>query len=87
MKKFILKPVLATFAMCVCSYYLYTLMIGSIISAKLATILAIVIAVIIYVVMVIILKIFNEDEIKMIPYGTKIYKILKRLGIYGKEEK
>jgi hypothetical protein len=59
-------------------------MISSIISAKIATILAIIIAVIIYVVMVIILKIFDEDEIKMLPYGTKIHKILKKLGIYGK---
>ena len=81
-KKFILKPIIATFAMCVCSYYLYTLMVGSIISAKIATILAIIIAVIIYLVMVVILKIFEEDEISMLPYGTKIYKILKRLGIY-----
>ena len=73
--------------MCACSYYLYTIMIGSIISAKLATILAIVIAAIIYVIMVVILKIFDEEEITMIPYGTKIYKILKRLGIYGKMAK
>ena len=81
--KFILKPIIATFAMCVCSYYLYTILIG-IISAKLATILAIVIAVIIYVLMIVILKIFDENEITMIPYGTKIYKMLKKLGIYGK---
>lgn len=84
-KKFILKPIIATFAMCVCSYYLYTLLLG-IISAKLATILAIIIAVVIYLVMVIILRIFEEDEISMLPYGTKIYKILKKLGIYGKTE-
>lgn len=84
--KFILKPAIATLAMCVCSYYLYTILLG-IISAKLATILAIIIAVIIYLVMIVILKIFNEDEIMMIPYGTKIYKILKKLGIYGKEAK
>ena len=83
--KFILKPAIATIAMCVCSYYIYTILIGGIISAKLATILAIIIAVIIYAVMVVILKIFDEEEITMIPYGTKIYKILKRLGIYGKE--
>ena len=82
--KFILKPVIATLVMCVCSYYLYTLMLGSIISTKLLTILAIGIAVIIYAVMVVILKIFDEEEITMIPYGTKIYKILKKLGIYGK---
>ena len=82
-KKFILKPIIATFAMCVCSYCLYTLLLG-IIPAKLATILAIIIAVVIYLVMVVILKIFEEDEISMLPYGTKIYKILKKLGIYGK---
>ena len=82
--KFILKPVIATLVMCVCSYYLYTLMLDSIISTKLVTILAVGIAVIIYAVMVVILKIFDEDEITMIPYGTKIYKILKKLGIYGK---
>lgn len=84
-KKFILKPIIATFAMCVCSYYLYTILLG-IISAKLATILAIIIAVVIYLVMIIILRIFEEDEISMLPYGTKIYKILKKLGIYGKTE-
>ena len=83
--KFIFKPIIATFAMCVCSYYLYTILVG-IISVKIATILSIIIAVIIYLVMVIILKIFDEDEITMIPYGTKIYKILKKLGIYGKNE-
>lgn len=82
--KFILKPAIATVAMCVCSYYIYTILIGGIISAKIATILAIIIAVIIYAVMVVVLKIFDEDEIGMIPYGTKIYKILKKLGIYGK---
>ena len=82
--KFILKPTIATAAMCACSYYIYTILIGGIISAKIATILAIIIAVVIYGVMVVILKIFDEDEITMIPYGTKIYKILKRLGIYGK---
>ena len=86
-KKFILKPVIATSAMCVCSYYLYTLMVSSIISAKIATILAIIIAVIIYIIMVIVLKIFEEDEISLFPYGNKIYKILKKLGIYGENKK
>ena len=84
--KFILKPIIATIAMCACSYYIYTILLG-IISAKIATIIAIGIAVVIYIVMVVILKIFDEDEITMIPYGTRIYKILKKLGIYGKEVK
>ena len=28
----------------------------------------------------------DEEEIMMIPYGTKIHKILQKLGIYGKKE-
>ena len=85
-KKFILKPALATSAMCVCSYYLYTILINGIISVKIATILAIIIAVVIYIAMIVILKVFDEEEITMIPYGKKIYKILESIGIYGKNE-
>ena len=84
-KKFILKPVIATFAMCVCSYYIYTLLL-LVISEKIATLLALVIAVIIYLIMVIILKIFTKEEILMIPYGQKINKMLENIGIYKKEE-
>lgn len=86
-KKFILKPIIATFAMCICSYYLYTLLLGLSISARLATIIGLIFAVIIYLIMVIILKIFTKEEVLMIPYGQKINKILEKLGIYGKEEK
>ena len=82
--QFIIKPIILTFVMCVCSYWLYTYLI-CIISSKLATILVILVAVIIYLIMVIILKIFNEEEIVMIPYGIKIYKILKKVGIYYKK--
>ena len=84
-KKFILKPVIATFAMCVCSYYIYTLLL-LVISEKIATLLALVIAVIIYLIMVIILKIFTKEEILMIPYGQKINKMVETIGIYKKEE-
>lgn len=83
--KFILKPIIATFAMCVCSYYLYTILLG-ILSAKIATIIALLFAVIIYAIMVIILKIFTKEEILMIPFGQKINKILEKLGIYKKNE-
>lgn len=83
-KKFILKPVIATLAMCICSYYLYTILLG-IISARIATIIALLFAVIIYVIMVVILKTFTQEEILMIPYGQKINKILETIGIYGKK--
>lgn len=81
--KFILKPMLATFGMCVCSYYAYMVLVG-IISAKIATIIAILFAVLIYVILVILLKIFTQEEILMIPYGQKLNKILEKIGIYAK---
>ena len=83
--KFIVKPVIATFGMCVCSYFIYSILVG-IISAKIATLVGIAVAVVIYLILIVILKIFDEEEIMMIPYGTKIHKILQKLGIYGKKE-
>lgn len=83
--KYIFKPILATIIMSVCSYAIY-LGINSIFPAKIATILAICIAVIVYILAVIVLKIFTKEEIFMIPYGQKIYKLLEKIGIY-KEEK
>lgn len=83
--KFILKPILATAMMGICSCAVYLLLVG-IIAAKLATIIAILVAVLVYGLAVIALKIFTKEEIFMIPYGNKLYKILERLEIY-KESK
>lgn len=81
--KCIIKPIIATIIMGICSYYTYLLFSG-IISSRIATIISIAIAIIIYGLSVIVLKILNEEEMKMIPYGNKVIKILKSLGIYGK---
>lgn len=83
--KFVIKPIFATFIMCVTSYYLYTVLIKFAISAKIATIIALVFAVLIYLVIIIALKIFTREELRMIPYGIKLCKLLEKLGIYGKE--
>lgn len=83
--KYIIKPILATLMMSVCSYAIY-LGLASIISRKIATIIAILFAVAIYVLAIIALKVFTKEEIFMIPYGQKIYTILEKIGIY-KEEK
>ena len=53
---------------------------------KMATIIAILVAIIIYIISVVALKIFTKEEIFMIPYGQKLYKILEKLGIYKKTE-
>lgn len=40
---------------------------------------------VIYGASVIALKIFTREEFTMIPFGTKIIKVLEKLGIYEKE--
>lgn len=79
--KFILKPILATFIMGICSYFIYLLLTG-IIAQRLATILAIAFAVIIYVVAIVALKVFSKEELLLMPAGDKISKLLERLKIY-----
>ena len=84
--KFVIKPVFATFIMCVCSYTLYMLLLKISISGKIATMIALIFAVILYGISVIVLKIFTKEELSMIPYGNKLCKVLEKLGIYKKEE-
>ena len=82
-KKFVIKPVIATFIMSICSYAIF-IILNSVIAERIATLVSIAIAVIIYVLAIIALKIFTKDEIYMIPYGKKIYSILEKFGIYEK---
>lgn len=79
--KFIFKPITATIMMGICSYASY-LLLKSINTGKMATIISILIAGIIYAISIFILKIFTKEEIFMIPYGQKVYKILEKIGIY-----
>ena len=83
--KFVIKPFLASIVMGICSYAIYIMLTG-IELGKLATIIAIGVAVVIYVLTVVVLKIFTKEEIFMIPYGQKIYKILQKLGIYKEQQ-
>lgn len=79
--KFIVKPLLASGMMAICSYGVY-LLLGGINAGKMATIIAIIVAVIVYVLSVFVLKILDKEEIKMIPYGYKLNKILEKIGLY-----
>lgn len=79
--KFILKPVLATIIMAICSYFIFITLNGIMIE-KMATIIAILSAIVIYAISIIALKIFTKEEIYMIPYGNKIYGVLEKVGIY-----
>lgn len=79
--KFVIKPIIATAIMGICSYFIYTVFLG-IMSAKLAIILAMVVAVAIYILSIIVLNIFTKEEIQIMPYGNKICKVLEKLKIY-----
>ena len=50
--------------------------------ANLVTIIALLTAVVTYVASILILKIFNKEDILMLPAGGKIYSILQKMGIY-----
>ena len=81
LSKFVVKPILATTIMSIISYFIYFVLSGIIVE-RLATIIAITLAVIIYVICIAILRIFTKEEIKMLPSGEKILKILEKLKIY-----
>ena len=80
--KFVLKPVIATAIMSICSLGVYTVLVGAKLAMNKATIIALVVAVITYAVAIIVLKIFTKEEIYMIPFGQKIYSVLEKIGIY-----
>lgn len=84
--KYVIKPIIATFIMSICSYAIYIVLLNVSNSLKIAAVIAILLAIVIYVLAVVVLKIFTKEEIYMIPYGQKMYKILVKMGIY-KEEK
>lgn len=82
-KDYIIKPIIATLMMAICSLFAYNLLV-CMISEKLSTIISLIIAVIIYIILVFLLKIFSKENISMIPYGQKIYRVLENIGIYRK---
>lgn len=80
-KNNIFKPILATCIMGVSAFLIYKLC-SNIISGSISTIIAILIAIIVYVMCILIMKILSEEEIKMIPFGNKLYEVLVRFKIY-----
>lgn len=80
-RKFVVKPIIATTIMGFCSLFVYRI-INGIIPGRLATIIAIIFAVAIYLLAIVALKIFNKKEILALPMGEKIYRILEKTKIY-----
>ena len=79
--QFVVKPLIAGTIMGICSYFIYSSLLG-IIAQNLATIIAIIAAIIIYVLAIVVLKVFSKEELLMLPYGNKFCKVLEKLKIY-----
>lgn len=75
--KFLIKPLIASIIMAVCSYYIY-IKLYLIVPQKLLLIISLLIGIIVYIISIFVLKILSEDEIYMIPYGQKMYRRIKR---------
>lgn len=80
-KNNILKPVISAVTMGVL-VYLINAVLSSIIGGNIATIISIIFGVIIYVAMILLTKTLTKEDILMIPFGTKIYPLLVKAGIY-----
>ena len=91
--KCIIKPIIATIIMVICSWFVYinlgnsipnTIMTINLNAQRIVTILSLTTAIVIYGICIIILKVFTKEEICMLPCGEKIYKMFYKLKIYKK---
>lgn len=82
LSKIIIKPIIATIGMGIVSYIFYSLSLNIFDDERISTVIGIIIAIIVYAINVILLKIYNQDDIVMLPKGEKILKMLKKIKIY-----
>jgi stage V sporulation protein B len=83
-KQHIFKPIFVSSVMGGIVYFAYRLLIG-VMGNTVSTIISIFIGVIAYIILVLFTKMLTKEDIHMVPFGTKIYSVLVRLGIYKKE--
>ena len=79
--KRVIKPIISTIIMMISLICIYNILLG-IVSKKMSILISILIAVLIYFAMLIVTRTFTSEEIKLLPCGEKIYKVLKLLKIY-----
>ncbi len=78
--KFIVKPIIATMMMIVSAWCVYSkLAICS--SGNIKLIASLIIGSMVYIISIIALKILSKEEIYMLPYGNKFYKVRNRNAV------
>jgi len=69
------------------SYYIYNILLTNFLTQKnISFLIAITAGMIIYILSIIVLKVLSEEELFMIPYGQKLYKMLIKMKIYKNHE-
>lgn len=81
LKNHLFKPIFASAIMGTIVYLAYHMIIN-ITSNTISTIISILIGVIAYAVLILCMKMLSKEDIYMIPFGTKIYGVLVKVGIY-----
>ncbi len=77
-KKFIVKPIIASIIMFISSYVCYNSLYGTT-SPNLLLVISLIFGGIVYIITVLLLKILSQEEIYMIPYGQKTYKRIQKI--------
>lgn len=82
LKNHLFKPIFASLIMGGIVYISYH-MFMNLTSNSISTIISILIGVIAYLLLVLGMRMLSKEDIYMIPFGTKIYKLLVKLRIYN----
>lgn len=82
--RMVIAPIIVSAFMGICAYFINK-GLSSMISPSISTVISIALAAVIYGISILALRILSREDILMIPFGTKLYNLLVKFGIYKKE--
>lgn len=80
-KKYILKPLLCSVIMGISAYFSHKAILYITGINIVSVILSIIIAAIVYAIMILLTNSLSKDEMEMLPMGTKLYSVLRKLKL------
>ena len=60
-------------------------MLSTICGNTISTLISIIIGAVSYVIAIMLLKVLSKEDIMMIPFGSKLYPVLVKMGVYKEE--
>lgn len=76
----LIKPVIATAIMGVATYFTYAALAAR--SNTIATLVSVVVAIVVYCIVLLLVKAIGPDDLKFIPGGGKLTKVMKKLKVW-----